>query len=147
ANAGPGWFTAPAGIAQLVGLWIGALVVGGDAGVADQGSAGAHGGYSADADRHAARKRPRRLAVVVREPVPSNEQAQRRSQAGQDGSEIRSVELERLIARGITTIERSLPVGITRRDQLFLVDRCPASEPRVQRGENGTGIASSASTA
>ena len=38
--------------------------------------------------------------------LDAHEQAQRRSQAEQDGSEIRSVELERLIARGISTIER-----------------------------------------
>jgi len=35
-----------------------------------------------------------------------NEQAQRRGQVEQDGSEIRSVELERLIAEGLTLIER-----------------------------------------
>ena len=35
-----------------------------------------------------------------------NEQAQRRSQREQDGSEVRSVELERLTAEGITLIER-----------------------------------------
>jgi hypothetical protein len=35
-----------------------------------------------------------------------NEQAQRRSQREQDGSEIRSVELERLTAEGMTLIER-----------------------------------------
>ena len=35
-----------------------------------------------------------------------NEQAQRRGQAEQDGSEIRSVELERLIAEGLTLVER-----------------------------------------
>lgn len=35
-----------------------------------------------------------------------NEQAQRRGQVEQDGSEIRSVELERLIAEGLTLVER-----------------------------------------
>lgn len=35
-----------------------------------------------------------------------NEVAQRRSQTEQDGSEIRSVDLERLIAQGITLVER-----------------------------------------
>src|SRR3546814_20330755 len=35
-----------------------------------------------------------------------NEDAQRRSQREQDGSEVRSVELERLIAQGLTLIER-----------------------------------------
>lgn len=38
--------------------------------------------------------------------LDDNEQAQRRSQTEQDGSEIRSVELERLIAEGLTLIER-----------------------------------------
>jgi hypothetical protein len=38
--------------------------------------------------------------------LDDNEQAQRRSQKEQDGTEIRSVELERLIAEGMTLIER-----------------------------------------
>ena len=38
--------------------------------------------------------------------LDSNEQAQKRSQQDQDGSEVRSVELERLVAEGITLIER-----------------------------------------
>ena len=38
--------------------------------------------------------------------LDENEAAQRRSQAEQDGSEVRSVELERLIAEGQTLIER-----------------------------------------
>src|SRR6201988_1046030 len=38
--------------------------------------------------------------------LDGNEQAQRQSQRDQDGSEIRSVELERLIAEGLTLIER-----------------------------------------
>ncbi len=38
--------------------------------------------------------------------LDENEQAQRRSQHEQDGSEIRSVELERLTAEGMTLIER-----------------------------------------
>ena len=42
---------------------------------------------------------------VTRE-LDDNEQAQRRSQKEQDGTEIRSVELERLIAEGMTLIER-----------------------------------------
>ena len=55
--------------------------------------------------------------MVVCQPVPPkldriereldvNEQAQRRAQAEQDGSEVKSVELERLIAQGISLIER-----------------------------------------
>jgi len=38
--------------------------------------------------------------------LDDNEQAQHRSQREQDGSEIRSVELERLVAEGLTLIER-----------------------------------------
>ena len=38
--------------------------------------------------------------------LDDNEQAQRRSQKEQDGSEVRSVELERLTAEGLTMIER-----------------------------------------
>ena len=47
----------------------------------------------------------RAIARVERE-LDDNEQAQRRSQKEQDGSEIRSVELERLICEGQTLIER-----------------------------------------
>ncbi len=47
----------------------------------------------------------RAIARIERE-LDDNEQAQRRSQKEQDGSEIRSVELERLIAEGMTLIER-----------------------------------------
>ena len=38
--------------------------------------------------------------------LDDNEQAQKRSQRKQDGSEVRSVELERLLAEGLTLIER-----------------------------------------
>ena len=47
----------------------------------------------------------RAIARIERE-LDDNEQAQRRNQKEQDGSEIRSVELERLIAEGQTLIER-----------------------------------------
>src|SRR5208283_471842 len=43
-----------------------------------------------------------------------NEQAQHRSQKEQDGSELRSVELERLIAEGMTLIERQNSMEIFR---------------------------------
>lgn len=42
----------------------------------------------------------------VERPLDRNESEQRRSQRDQDGSEIRSVELERLLAEGISLIER-----------------------------------------
>jgi len=42
----------------------------------------------------------------VQRELDANEDAQRRSQREQDGSEVRSVELERLVAQGLTLIER-----------------------------------------
>jgi len=47
-----------------------------------------------------------RTAGRIERELDDNEQAQRRSQKEQDGSEIRSVELERLTAEGMTLIER-----------------------------------------
>jgi hypothetical protein len=47
-----------------------------------------------------------RAADRVQRELDDNEDAQRRSQNEQDGSEIRSVELERLLAEGLTLIER-----------------------------------------
>ncbi|TWB18438.1 uncharacterized protein DUF2493 [Nitrospirillum amazonense] len=47
----------------------------------------------------------RRIATLDRD-LDTNEQAQQRSQRDQDGSEIRSVELERLTADGVGLIER-----------------------------------------
>ena len=47
-----------------------------------------------------------RAAERIARELDANEDAQRRSQKEQDGSEIRSVELERLIAQGMTLLER-----------------------------------------
>jgi hypothetical protein len=47
-----------------------------------------------------------RAVLRIERELDDNEQAQRRSQNEQDGSEIRSVELERLIVEGRTLIER-----------------------------------------
>ena len=47
-----------------------------------------------------------RASDRVQRELDANEVAQKRSQKEQDGSEIRSVELERLIAEGLTLIER-----------------------------------------
>ena len=47
-----------------------------------------------------------RAAERVERELDDNEQAQRRSQREQDGSEVASVELERLLAQGLTLIER-----------------------------------------
>jgi hypothetical protein len=47
-----------------------------------------------------------RAADRVQRELDDNEDAQKRSQKEQDGSEIRSVELERLMAEGLTLVER-----------------------------------------
>jgi SLOG family YspA-like protein len=47
-----------------------------------------------------------RAADRVQRELDDNEDAQKRSQKEQDGSELRSVELERLLAEGLTLIER-----------------------------------------
>ena len=47
-----------------------------------------------------------RMATRVERDLDANEQAQRQAQREQDGSEIRSVELETLIAEGLSLIER-----------------------------------------
>jgi hypothetical protein len=47
-----------------------------------------------------------RASDRIERELDTNEQTQKRSQKEQDGSEIRSVELERLLAEGITLIER-----------------------------------------
>lgn len=47
-----------------------------------------------------------RTAARVDRDLDDNEQAQKRSQREQDGSEVRSVELEALTAQGVTLIER-----------------------------------------
>ena len=47
-----------------------------------------------------------RATERIERELDDNEQAQRRSQREQDGSEVRSVELERLTAEGMTLIER-----------------------------------------
>jgi len=47
-----------------------------------------------------------RAVARIERALDDNERAQRRSQEDQDGSEVKSVELERLIAEGLTLIER-----------------------------------------
>jgi hypothetical protein len=68
-----------------------------------------------------------RAVERIERALDSNEQAQRRSQQEQDGSEIRSVELERLIAEGITLIER--------RNCMEYFRDCAAEQHRVHTGE------------
>jgi hypothetical protein len=47
-----------------------------------------------------------RAAAQVQRQLDRDEEEQKRGQGGQDGSETRSVERERLIAEGLTMIER-----------------------------------------
>jgi len=47
-----------------------------------------------------------RAAERINRELDDNEQAQKRSQREQDGSEVKSVDLERLIAEGKTQVER-----------------------------------------
>ena len=47
-----------------------------------------------------------RTGERIERELDTNEQAQKRSQRDQDGSEVRSVELERLLAEGLTLVER-----------------------------------------
>mgnify|MGYP002716486613 FL=1 len=55
-----------------------------------------------------------RAAARVERELDSNEQAQRRLQREQDGSEVKSVELERLTAEGQTLIERRAAMELFR---------------------------------
>jgi hypothetical protein len=61
---------------------------------------------------------------VARE-LDDNEVAQKRSQKEQDGSEIRSVELERLVAEGLTFVERRDAMEIFRDHAADLYERTP----------------------
>ena len=62
-----------------------------------------------------------------------NEQAQRRAQAEQDGSEVKSVELERLIAQGLSLIERRNAFEFLREHaaELFEIETGSAWRPRT----------------
>lgn len=64
-----------------------------------------------------------RAGERIERDLDRNEQAQRDQQREQDGSEIRSVELERTIAEGITLIER--------RDAMEFFRECAAEQFRV----------------
>ncbi|OAF14589.1 DUF2493 domain-containing protein [Bradyrhizobium neotropicale] len=55
-----------------------------------------------------------RVVDRIERELDANEQAQQRSQCEQDGSEVRSVELERLTAEGITLIERRNTIELFR---------------------------------
>jgi hypothetical protein len=66
--------------------------------------------------------------------LDDNEQAQRRSQREQDGSEIRSVELERLIAEGLTLIERRSAFDLMRDQAAEQFERHTGSVWRPRSG-------------
>jgi hypothetical protein len=68
-----------------------------------------------------------RACERIERALDSNEQEQKRSQQEQDGSEIRSVELERLTAEGMTLIER--------RNCMEYFRDCAAEQHRVHTGE------------
>jgi hypothetical protein len=74
----------------------------------------------------------RKIDRVERE-LESNEQAQRKSQNEQDGSEVKSVELERLIGQGISLIERRNAFEFFRDHaaELFEVATASAWRPRI----------------
>ena len=74
----------------------------------------------------------RKAARIERE-LDLNEQAQRKGQAEQDGSEVKSVELERLIAQGLSLIERRNAFEFLREHaaELYEIETGSAWRPRT----------------
>jgi YspA, cpYpsA-related SLOG family len=74
----------------------------------------------------------RKVDRIERE-LDVNEQAQRKGQAEQDGSEVKSVELERLIAQGLSLIERRNAFEFARdyAAELYEVETGSAWRPRT----------------
>src|SRR5713101_2449511 len=75
----------------------------------------------------------RAVGRVQRE-LDDNEDAQKRSQKEQDGSEIRSVELERLLAEGLTLIERRNSTELFRDQAADQFERHTGSSWRPRSG-------------
>jgi hypothetical protein len=75
----------------------------------------------------------RAIARIERQ-LDDNEQAQRRSQKEQDGSEVRSVELERLVAEGQTLIERRDSMELFRDHAAEAFERHTGSSWRPRTG-------------
>ena len=75
-----------------------------------------------------------RAAGRVHRELDDNESAQKRSHKEQDGSEIRSVELERLIAQGLTLIERRDAMELSRDHAADLYERHTGSAWRPRTG-------------
>src|SRR5215813_8268841 len=75
-----------------------------------------------------------RAADRVQRDLDDNEDAQKRSQKEQDGSEIRSVELERLLAEGLTLIERRNSMELFRDMAADQFERATGSPWRPRTG-------------
>jgi len=75
-----------------------------------------------------------RVAERVGHELDTNESAQKRSQKEQDGSEIRSMELERLLAQGLTLIERRDSMELFRDHAGDLYERHTGSSWRPRAG-------------
>lgn len=75
-----------------------------------------------------------RATERIEHDLDGNELAQRRAQKDQDGSEVRSVELERLIAEGITLIERRNTMELFRDQAAEQFERHTGSAWRPRSG-------------
>src|SRR5579859_4776842 len=75
-----------------------------------------------------------RAADRIERTLDDNEQAQRRSQKDQDGSEVRSVEIERLTAQGISLIERRAALELFRDHAAEAFERHTGSSWRPRSG-------------
>jgi hypothetical protein len=75
-----------------------------------------------------------RAADRVQRELDDNEDAQKRSQKEQDGSEVRSVELERLTAQGLTLIERRNSMELFRDQAADQFERHTGSAWRPRSG-------------
>jgi hypothetical protein len=78
-----------------------------------------------------------RATERIERELDDNEQAQKRSQRDQDGSEIRSVELERLTAEGMTLIERRNTMEVFRDHAADLFGRHTGSPWHPRNGSMG----------
>ena len=79
-----------------------------------------------------------RAAVSIQRLLDANEEAQKRSQKEQDGSEIRSVELERLIGEGTALIERRECLEQFRDAAAARFEACTGSPWRPRAGSSVT---------
>lgn len=75
-----------------------------------------------------------RATQRIERDLDANESAQKRSQIEQDGSELRSVELERLIAEGLSLIERRSAMELFRDTAAELYERDTGSHWRPRSG-------------